>query len=78
MSTISLCLPESLHNKLRELAQRDNVSMDQFITLALAEKLSALATEEYIQERAERGDRIQFERVMTKVADMEPEPQDRL
>ena len=78
MSTISLRIPESLHNQLREFAQRDNVSMNQFITLALAEKLSALATEEYIQERAERGDRHKFERAMAKVADIEPEARDSL
>lgn len=78
MSTISLRLPESLHNKLREQAQRDNVSMNQFITLALAEKLSALATEEYILERASRGDRAKFERAMAQVADSEPIPEDKL
>jgi len=52
--------------------------MNQFITLALAEKLSALATEEYIQERAKRGDRQKFERAMAKVADAEPEAIDSL
>jgi len=78
MSTISLRLPESLHDKLREQARRDNVSMNQFITLALAEKLAALVTEEYLRERAERGDRGKFERAMDKVADAEPESADRL
>ena len=78
MSTISLRLPESLHDKLREQAQRDNVSMNQFIALALAEKLSALATEEYILERAKRGDRVKFERAMAQVADSEPVPEDKL
>ena len=78
MSTISLRLPDSLHDQLREFAQRDNVSMNQFITLALAEKLSALAAEEYIVERAKRGDRQRFERAMAKVADVEPETQDSL
>jgi hypothetical protein len=78
MSTISLRLPESLHDRLREQARRDKISMNQFITLALAEKLSALAAKEYIQERAERADRLKFERAMAKVADAEPEPRDRL
>jgi predicted transcriptional regulator len=72
MSTISLRLPESLHEQLRELAKRENVSMNQFITLALAEKIAALTTEDYFRERAERGDRYRFERVMAKVPDTEP------
>ena len=78
MSTISLRLPESLHNQLREFAQQDKISMNQFITLALAEKLSALATEKYIRERADRGGRQSFERAMAKVADTEPEARDSL
>ena len=72
MSTISLRLPESLHEHLRELAERENVSMNQFITLALAEKISALATADYIQQRAARGSRDKFEQAMAKVADVEP------
>jgi predicted transcriptional regulator len=78
MSTISLRLPESLHERLRELARRENVSMNQLITLALTEKISALATEDYIRERAARGDRGRFERAMAKVADGEPLPYDAL
>jgi hypothetical protein len=72
MSTISLRLPESLHEYLRELAKRENVSMNQFITLALAEKMSALAAADYIQQRAARGSRDKFEQAMAKVADIEP------
>ena len=78
MSTISLRLPESLHERLRELARQENVSMNQFITLALAEKIAALSAEDYLQERAQRGDRPKFERVMSKVADVEPPPYDSL
>ena len=76
MSTISLRLPSSLHNKVRELAKQENVSINQFITLALAEKISALVTEDYLAERASRGSRNKFEQAMAKVADVEPLPQD--
>lgn len=76
MSTISLRLPESLHERLREIAQKENVSMNQFITLALAEKIAALSTEEVLLKRAQRGDRTRFDRAMDKVADVEPPPYD--
>lgn len=78
MSTISLRLPNSLHNKVRELAKQENVSINQFITLALAEKISALATEDYLEERAARGQRAKFEQALAKVADVEPLPHDAL
>jgi hypothetical protein len=78
MSAISLRLPDSLHKLARELARKENISINQLVTLALAEKLSALATEEYLQGRAQRGDRAKFERAMAQVADTEPEEYDRL
>jgi len=76
MSTISLRLPESLHKKVRELAKAEDVSINQLISTALAEKMSALMTVEYLEERAARGDRGKFERVMAKVRDVEPDERD--
>ncbi len=67
MSTISLRLPESLHEKARELAKQEKVSINQFVATAVAEKLSALMTEEYLLARAKRGSRRKFEAVLRKV-----------
>ena len=78
MNTISLRLPSSLHEQARELAKREHTSINHLITLALAEKVAALATEEYLGRRAMRGDRARFEQAMSKVADVEPEERDRL
>jgi len=77
MSTISLRLPESLHKAVRELAAKEGVSINQFITLATAEKLSAILTEEYLAERGKRVDRAKFEAVLAKIPDVEPEPYDK-
>ena len=77
MSTLSLRLPESLHEGVRELAQREGISINQFITVAVAEKLSALLTEEYLEERARRGSREKYEVALSQVPDVEPEPFDR-
>jgi hypothetical protein len=78
MSTMSVRLPESLHEKARELAKREGVSINQLVTTALAEKLSALMTEEYLEERARRGSREKFEKALSKVRDREPDPGDEL
>jgi hypothetical protein len=78
MSAISLRLPESLHAHAREVARRESVSVNQLITLALAEKLSALRAEDYLEERARRGDRGKFAEAMSMVPDVEPEEHDRL
>ena len=78
MSTISLRLPDYLHDTLRELAREEQVSINQLVVLAIAEKLSALKTEGYLGMRAARSDRAKFEAAMSKVSDVEPEEYDRL
>ncbi len=78
MSTISLRLPDSLHKQVRKLAEKESVSINQLVTLALAEKISALLTEEYLETRAKLGSRKKFERAMVKVPKVEPEEYDRL
>lgn len=78
MSTLSVRLPDSLHKKLKELAEQEGVSMNQFITLAISEKMSALLTVDYLKERAEKGNRKAFEEIMSEVPDVEPEEYDKL
>ncbi|HEY3306029.1 MAG TPA: toxin-antitoxin system HicB family antitoxin [Candidatus Binatia bacterium] len=78
MSALSLRLPNFLHKKLGDLAKREGVSINQLINSAVAEKMSALMTVEYLQERAKRGSRKRFEAVLSKVPDREPEEFDRL
>jgi hypothetical protein len=72
MSAISLRLSESIHRQIRELAQREGISINQFISVAVAEKLSALLTDEYLGKRAFRGNRMKFEKALSKVKNAEP------
>jgi len=79
MTTISLRIPTSLHHMVRQLVKEEGISINQFVTLALAEKVSALATQSYLEERAKRGDKQKFLTAMNKVADIEPtDERDRL
>ena len=76
MSTISLRLPRSLHEGIREAARREGISINQFIASAAGEKLAAWATEEYLESRARRGDRSRFEAALARVQDQEAAPGD--
>lgn len=79
MSAFNVRLPESLHRALRELAEREGVSMNQLITQALAEKIAALQTEEYLQQRAQRGNRTAFESALRNIPETTPDrDEDRL
>lgn len=78
MSILSLRLPESLHQRARELAQEEGVSINQLIATALAEKISALDTISYLKERGSRGSRSAFLEALDRVPDVDPEPGDEI
>ena len=78
MSSLSLRSPDSLHRKIRELAKEEGISINQFITTALAEKLSALMTVEYLEQRGKKGSRRKFEKVLRKVKSGSPGTDDEL
>ena len=78
MSALSLRLPKSLHEQLREVAQEEGISVNQFIMLAVAEKVAARSAIEYLEKRAKRGSREKFLEILSKVPDVEPEAFDQL
>jgi len=78
MSALSLRLPNSLHLRARELAEREGISINQLVTTALAEKMSALMTEEFLDVRARRGKRASFLRALGEVPAADPVDGDRL
>jgi hypothetical protein len=78
MSNISLRLPNSLHKGVRKLAEEEQISINQFITTAVAEKMSAMMTESYLSARAKRGRRSKFDRVLKKVRARQPAAGDEL
>ncbi|HME70347.1 MAG TPA: toxin-antitoxin system HicB family antitoxin [Myxococcota bacterium] len=67
MSTLSLRLPNSLHEEIKRLARREGISINQLVSTAVAEKLAALMTEEHLEKRARRGSKQKFQRVLRKV-----------
>ena len=72
MSAVSLRISDSIHRRVREMAQLEGVSINQLITSALVEKLSSLRAEEYLAQRAARGSRAKFDAVLSKVRDAAP------
>jgi hypothetical protein len=76
MSAVSLRLPNSLHQSIKQLALQEHVSVNQLITLAVAEKVSVLAAEDYLSKRGERVDRDRFLKILSKARNSEPDPRD--
>lgn len=78
MSTLTVRLPTSLHQKIKELAKAEGISINQFLATAAAEKMSALLTQEYLESEAAQGRRSDFDKVMRAVPKVEPEEYDRI
>jgi hypothetical protein len=72
MTRISVEIPASIHERAKVLAKQDGVSLDQLIALALAEKMSALDTDDYLRTRAARSSREKFDRALGKISDRKP------
>ena len=72
MGALSLRLPESIHRHVRDIAKAEGVSINQLISSAITEKISAIMTEEYLQKRADRANIKDLEAVLNKVADRKP------
>jgi hypothetical protein len=77
MTALSIRLPESSHNYAKEYASHEGISVNQLISTALAEKLSALATEDCLELRAKRGSRKSFDAALARVPDLAPDAWDR-
>ena len=78
MAAVSLRLPDSIYEFAKELASKESVSLNQFIATAVAEKVSALNTEEYLSQRAKRGSREKFVKALEKVPDVSAEEFDKI
>ena len=71
----SIAVPEDLYNKAAELAAKEHVSVEEFVSEVLANRL---ASREYIESRARLFNRDEFERALAEIPDVEPDEQDRL
>jgi hypothetical protein len=76
VATFPLRLPVSLKTALETISERDGTSMNQFLVVAAAEKISAMQTEEFFMERRNRADREAFLKILNRSSGAEPEPED--
>ncbi|MCE2432021.1 MAG: toxin-antitoxin system HicB family antitoxin [Candidatus Latescibacteria bacterium] len=77
MGAFTIHLPNSLHDKIEELAKAEGLSFNQFMVTAAAEKIAALLPEDYLTQEAKQGKRGGFEKVLKAVPHIEPEEHDR-
>ena len=76
MTALTIRLPDSVHLKIKELALRDGVSVNQFIASAAAEKMASVMTLDYLRVEAAQGRREDFLAVLDRAPDAPPQPGD--
>ncbi|MCG8456130.1 MAG: type II toxin-antitoxin system HicB family antitoxin [Holophagales bacterium] len=77
MSNLTLRLPRSTHEQLKALAKEEEVSINQLVLTAVAEKIAALRTARIFSGLKEPVSRERFEAALAQVPDGEPDPWDR-
>jgi hypothetical protein len=76
MSTLSIRIPDSIHEIVKQISKDDNISINQFISSAITEKVTAMETENYLSQRGLLGSKKAFANVLRKVPDIKPEAVD--
>ncbi len=78
MGALNLRLPDSIHRHIKEIAKHEGVSINQFISTAVSEKVSAILTEEYLSARAGRAKEGALKSILDQVRDRPPLREDKL
>ena len=77
-SNYALRLLSSLKAEAEKVAAAEGTTLNQFINVAVAEKLAALRTEHYFKERAQRADLSAFDQFLETSDDEPPRPGDEI
>jgi len=64
--TYPLRLPRSLKEAVERLSRQDGTSINQFVATAVAEKVSALQTSRFFEDRRARADFKTFDKIMRR------------
>ena len=76
VSTFPWRLPVSMKTALEKISERDGTSMNQFLVIAAAEKIAAMETERFFEERKNRADRKAFRRILNRKGGEPPRRED--
>jgi hypothetical protein len=78
MTTISTKIPDVLFRHAKTLAEREDMTLDQFIALALASQISSWEIGRSFADHAKNGDWEKARKILTNAPDREPDEFDKL
>jgi hypothetical protein len=77
MTALTIRRPTSVHRKVKELALREEISLNQFIASAVAEKMASVLTLDYLKTEAAEGRQADFEQFLSMVSEVPVDEADR-
>ncbi|MGC1309905.1 MAG: hypothetical protein WA885_21980 [Phormidesmis sp.] len=78
MIPIQAQIPDYLYKQIVAIAQKENISIDMIVSMALSGHITTLLNNQYLEDRAEKGSWQRFQKILEKVPSIEPDNFDRL
>jgi predicted DNA-binding ribbon-helix-helix protein len=78
MVELTIRLPNSVRQEIKELAERDEISVNQFIASAASEKMASVFTVDFLRAEAAKGKRKDFEDFLKMVPESQAQPGDEI
>ncbi|MDX1958902.1 MAG: hypothetical protein SFU98_10030 [Leptospiraceae bacterium] len=78
MKTIQSQIPDFLFAQIENVARKENISIDQIVSMAISALLPIITMQENIDSRAKRGNWTHFQSILEKVPSIEPDSFDKL
>jgi len=78
MNVLQIPINENLYSKIKELSEKENISIESFASLAIEKKIEYYSENEYFHNRFKNKTKDDFRRALLKVPSVEPPEYDRL
>ena len=78
MSTLTISIPDSVRSRIEFFAGKDGVSVEQYVSAVLAQRIAVADADSVVQKRAKQGSPERLMEFLAAAPDVPPEPQDRI
>lgn len=78
MSTLTISIPDSVRNRIEFFAGKDGVSVEDYVSTVLAQRIAVADADSMVQRRAKQGSPERLMELLAAAPDVPPEPQDRI
>lgn len=78
MSTVSIEIPETIRSRVEHIAHADGLSVDDFITSVLSQRIAVADADSYVRNRARKGSADKLIELLNKAPDVQPDSFDQL